>query len=134
KNLYAAICKFRPTKVLLNDAATVSNWIDEQKKEDTRWIVARDWEDDNTLKCLFWMTPSQVENWIQFSNCIFNDVTHKTNRYGMRLSLFVGFDNNQQNILLAQGLFIDKIIKTTGIESAVILTNSDPAVDSAVKE
>ncbi|CAG8541922.1 19531_t:CDS:2, partial [Gigaspora rosea] len=145
KDLYAAIRKFRPTKALLNDAATMSNWIDEQKKEDSRWIVARDWDDDNTLTCLFWMTPSQVENWIQYSDCILNDVTHKTNRYGMGLSLFVGFNNNRQNILLAQGLLIDKIheshvwlfneiIKATGIEPAIILTDSDPAVDSAVKE
>ncbi|CAG8723112.1 11977_t:CDS:2, partial [Cetraspora pellucida] len=54
--------------------------IDEQKKEDTRWIVARDWDDDNMLTCLFWMTPSQVKNWIQYSDCILNDITHKTNR------------------------------------------------------
>ncbi|CAG8797605.1 17726_t:CDS:2, partial [Gigaspora rosea] len=53
KDLYAAICKFRPTKALLNDTATLSNWIDEQKKKDSRWIVARDWDDDNTLTCLF---------------------------------------------------------------------------------
>ncbi|CAG8641262.1 16822_t:CDS:2, partial [Cetraspora pellucida] len=65
--------------------------------------------------------------------------------YGMGLSLFVGFDNNCQNILLAQGLLIDEthesyvwlfneIVKATGIEPAVILTDSNPAVDSAVKE
>ncbi|CAG8755099.1 571_t:CDS:2, partial [Gigaspora rosea] len=79
KNLYTAIRKFRPIKALLNDTATMSNWIDKQKKEDSRWIVARDWDDDNTLTRLFWMTPSQVENWIQYSDCILNDVMHKTN-------------------------------------------------------
>ncbi len=40
------------------------------------------------------MTPEQVENWIQFSDCVLNDVTHKTNRYGMALSLFVRFNQN----------------------------------------
>ncbi|CAG8626642.1 13925_t:CDS:2 [Gigaspora rosea] len=69
--------KEKPTKALLNNAATMSNWIDKQKKEDSRWIVARDWDDDNILTCLFWI---QVENWIQYSNCILNDVTHKMNR------------------------------------------------------
>ncbi|CAG8739279.1 34464_t:CDS:2, partial [Gigaspora margarita] len=122
KDLYAAIRKFRSTKALLNDAATMSNWIDEQKKEDARWLVSRDWDDDNTLTRLCWMTP-----------------------YGMGLSLFVGFNNNRQNILLAQGLLIDKtheshvwlfneIVKATGIEPAVLLTDSDPAINSTVKK
>ncbi|CAG8787590.1 22652_t:CDS:2 [Cetraspora pellucida] len=61
----------------------------------------------------------------------------------MTLSLFVGFDNNRQNILLAQALLIDEsfkshswmfqqIIKATNVYSSVILTNADPAVDSAI--
>src|SRR5581483_818514 len=91
------------------------------------------------------MTPKQVEDWIQFSDCVINDVTHKTNRYGMALSLFVGFDRNMQNIVLAQGLLIDEskqshswlfrqIIEATNIHPTVIITDSDPAVDAAVRE
>ncbi|CAG8487067.1 7737_t:CDS:1, partial [Dentiscutata heterogama] len=53
------------------------------------------------------MTPKQVENWIQFSDCVINDVTHKTNRYGMAVT-FCGFNRNRQNILLAQGLLVDE--------------------------
>src|SRR5262249_38864609 len=146
KDLYAAIKKFRPTtKSLSNDAAMMSNWLDDQKEKDPRWIIARGWDDDNTLTHLVWMTPSQVENWIKYSNCVINDVTHKTNRYGMALSLFVGLDNNMQNIVLAQGLLIDEsksshswlfrqIIEATGIHPTTILTDSDPAVDAAVNE
>ncbi|HKC79275.1 MAG TPA: hypothetical protein VKB83_04210 [Nitrosopumilaceae archaeon] len=126
KDLHAMVKKFRPTaKSLSNDAAKMSNWLDEQKEGDSRWIVARGWDDDNTLTYLAWMTPEQVENWIQFCDCVINDVTHKTNRYGMALSLFVGFDNNMKNIILAQGLLIDeskqshcwlftKIVESTG--------------------
>lgn len=58
------------------------------------------------------MTPTQVENWIQYTDCVLNDVTHKTNRYGMALSLFVRFDNNRHNILLAQALLADESIKS----------------------
>jgi hypothetical protein len=47
------------------------------------------------------MTPIQVENWIRYSDCVINDVTHKTNRYGMALSLIVGFNNDRHNVLLA---------------------------------
>ena len=127
QDLYATIRKFRPTtKSLSNDAAQMSNWLDEQKKGDSRWVISRGWDDDNTLTHLVWMTPEQVENWIQFSDCVINDVTHKTNRYGMALSLFVGFNRNMENIILAQGLLIDEskqshswvfrqIIEATGI-------------------
>ena len=146
EDLYAAIKKFRPTtKSLSNDAAQMSDWLDEQKRRDSRWIVVRGWDDDNALTHLLWMTPEQVENWIQFSDCVINDVTHKTNRYGMALSLFVGFDRNMQNILFAQALLADEskqshswlfrqIIEATGIHPTVIITDSDPAVDAAVKE
>jgi hypothetical protein len=91
------------------------------------------------------MTPKQVEDWIQFSDCVINDTTHKTNRYGMALSLFVGFDRNMWNIILAQGLLIDEskrshswlfnqIVEATKIAPTVIITDSDPAVDAAIKE
>ncbi|GBB96795.1 hypothetical protein RclHR1_28360003 [Rhizophagus clarus] len=86
----------------------MSDWLDQQKEKDSRWIVAREWDDDNALTHLLWMTPEQVENWIQFSDCVLNDVTHKTNRYRMALSLLVGFDQNCQNILLAQALLADE--------------------------
>src|ERR1044071_9316704 len=91
------------------------------------------------------MTPEQVESWIQFNDCIINDITHKTNRYGMALSLFVGFDRAMQNIILAQGLIVNKskqfhswlferIAEATGIHPTVIITDSDPAVNAAIKE
>ena len=123
----------------------MSDWLDKQKERDSRWVVARGWDDDNTLTHLIWMTPEQVENWIQFSDCVINDITHKTNRYEMPLSFFVGFDKNMQNIVFAQGLLADEskhshswffrqIIEATGIHPTVIITDSDLAVDAAVKE
>ncbi|CAG8832972.1 23160_t:CDS:2, partial [Gigaspora margarita] len=146
KDLYAAISKFRPTaKSLLNDTAQMSNWLDSQKEKDPRWIVERGWDDDNVFTYLMWMTPNQVKNWIEFSDCVINDIIYKTNRYRMPLLLFVGFDHNRQNILLAQGLladesqsshvwFFEQILKATNIQPTVIMTDSDPAVDAVVKE
>ncbi|CAG8831475.1 10017_t:CDS:2, partial [Cetraspora pellucida] len=103
------------------------------------------WDEDNTLTHLLWMKPEQVENWIRYSDCVFNDVTHKTNRYGMALLLFVRFDNNRQNILLAQALLADKsleshiwmfqqIVKATNTQPLVILTDADPAVNTAIHQ
>ncbi|PKC55205.1 hypothetical protein RhiirA1_542610 [Rhizophagus irregularis] len=61
--LYATIKKFRLTvKSLSNDAAQMSDWLDKQKEQDSRWIIARGWDDDNTLTHLLWMTPEQVES------------------------------------------------------------------------
>ncbi|CAG8574388.1 6369_t:CDS:2, partial [Gigaspora rosea] len=61
-DLYAAISKFRPTtNHLLNDATQMSNWLDTQKEKDPRWVVARGWDDDNTLTYLMWITPTQSE-------------------------------------------------------------------------
>ncbi|CAG8503855.1 882_t:CDS:2 [Cetraspora pellucida] len=99
------------------DAASMSNWLDSQKEHDPQWIVVRDWDKDNILTKLLWMTPEQVENWIQFSDCILNDVTYKTNCYSMVLLLFVEFN---------------QILKATNKQPAVIITDADPAVDSTV--
>ena len=146
QDIYVTIRRFRfIAKSLSNDAAQMSNWLDNQKEQDPRWIVMRGWDDDNTLTHLLWMTPEQVKSWIQFSDCIINDVTHKTNRYGMALSLFVGFDRAMQNIILAQGLIVDeskqshswlfeRIAEATGIHPTVIITDSDPAIDAAINE
>ncbi|CAB4408706.1 unnamed protein product [Rhizophagus irregularis] len=72
KDLYATIKKFRPnSKSLSNDAAQISNWLDNEKEKDSRWVVVRGWDDDNTLTYLFWMTPVQVENWMKVSNLMF---------------------------------------------------------------
>ena len=146
KDLYAAINKFRSTrKFLSNDAAKISNWLDEQKESDSRWFVIRGWDDDNVLTHLLWMMPRQIENWIQYSDCVLNDVIYKTNCYGIALLLFVGFNNDRRNILLAQGLLADEsfeshvwmfsqIIESTGVHPGVILTDADPAVDSAIRQ
>ena len=54
KDLYAAIQKFWPSnKSLSNDTAKISNWLDQQKDIDPRWIIAQEWDDNNTLTHLF---------------------------------------------------------------------------------
>ena len=63
----------------------------------------------------------------------------------MALSLIVCFNNDRHNILFAQALLIDEsleshvwmffqIIKHTGIQPVVIITDSDPAVDAAIRQ
>jgi hypothetical protein len=63
----------------------------------------------------------------------------------MALSLFVGFDNNRHNVLLAQVLLADEsfesyawmfsqITELTDVYPAVIITDADPAVDAAIRQ
>ncbi|CAG8615798.1 7143_t:CDS:2, partial [Racocetra fulgida] len=91
------------------------------------------------------MTPEQVEHWIQFSDCVLNDVIHKMNHYDMVLSMFVRFNRNRYNILFAQALLPDEstesyvwmfeeILKATNKQLVVIILDADSVVDSAVHQ
>ncbi|RGB21860.1 hypothetical protein C1646_777101 [Rhizophagus diaphanus] len=62
-----AIQKFHSTtKSLSNDTAKMLNWLDQQKEIDSRWVVTRERDNDNTLTHLMWMTSAQVESWILY--------------------------------------------------------------------
>src|ERR1044071_10480579 len=99
------------------------------------------------------MSPNQVELWIQYHDVIINDITCKTNRYDMTLSLFVAIDNHNNSRLVCQALVDDKtaeahiwilectLLVTGGIKQSngiinrglillVFMTDSDPAVDA----
>ncbi len=146
RDFYAIIQKFQPTKKLLsNNVAKVSDQLDLQKEKDSRQIVAKGQNSDNILTYLFWITSAQVKNWIKYSDCVLNDVTHKINRYDMALLLFVRFNNNHHNILLAQALLVDEsfeshkwillqIIEATNIQPSIILTDADSAIDTAISQ
>ncbi|RHZ61837.1 hypothetical protein Glove_345g73 [Diversispora epigaea] len=109
------------------------------------WKVAIKFDNNNTLTHLFWMTPSQLELWYQFSDIVVQDVTCKTNRYDMALSLFIILDENQNIRLVAQALLIDKTkeshewtfdqinLATDNLHLHVIMTDADPAVHAAIR-
>ncbi len=63
--------------------------------------MAIKFNDSNILTHLFWMMPLQLELWYRYLNIIVQDVTCKTNRYDMALSLFVILDENQNIRLVA---------------------------------
>ncbi len=39
------------------------------------------------------MSPNQIDLWIQYHDIIINDITCKTNKYNMILSLFIAINN-----------------------------------------
>ncbi|RHZ82619.1 hypothetical protein Glove_107g2 [Diversispora epigaea] len=87
-DLYCAIQYFRPqSKNDTNDAAKLYTRLLESSLHNPMWKVAIKFDDNNTLTHLFWMSPSQLELWYQFSDIVVQDVTCKTNRYDMALNV-----------------------------------------------
>lgn len=152
--LRSEIQKYRPSaKDLSNDASKLYEYLIKLKDNDTRWQIFVDFDETKVLRRLFWMSPNQIELWIQYHDVIINDITYRTNRYNMALSLFVAIDNHNCSRLVCQALVDDEtadahiwILECTllatggkrqneningGLIPLVFMTDSDPAVDAA---
>ncbi len=153
--LRSKIQKHRPSaKDLSNDASKLYEYLIKLKENDARWQIFVDFDETKVLRRLFWMSPNQIELWIQYHDVIINDITYKTNRYNMALSLFVAIDNRNCSRLVCQALVDDEtaeahiwILECTllatggkrlenetingGLIPLVFMTDSDPAVDAA---
>jgi len=148
------IQKHHPSaKDLSNDASKLYEYLIKLKENDIRWQIFVDFDETKVLRRLFWMSPNQIELWTQYHDVIINDITYKTNRYNMALSLFVAIDNHNCSRLICQALVDDEtteshiwILECTllatggkrqneningGLIPLVFMTDSDPAVDAA---
>ncbi|GBC16349.1 protein FAR1-RELATED SEQUENCE 11-like isoform X1 [Rhizophagus irregularis DAOM 181602=DAOM 197198] len=149
------IQKYRPSAKELNrDALNLYEHLLKLKKDDIRWQIFVNFDETKVLRRLLWMSPNQVELWIQYHDVIINDVTCKTNRYDMALSLFVTIDNHNNSRLVCQALIDDEtaeahawIFECTllatggkkqsnetisgGLVPLVFMTDADLAVDAA---
>ncbi|CAB4406028.1 unnamed protein product [Rhizophagus irregularis] len=91
------------------------------------------------------MTPSQLELWYRYLDIVVQDVTCKTNRYEMALSLFIILDENRNVRLIAQALLIDETkeshkwsfeqfnLTTNNVYPQVIITKADSTVHAAIR-
>ena len=145
-DLYQAIQHFHPqNKDNSNDAARLYTKLLELSQNNPMWKVAIKFDNNNTLTHLFWMSPSQLELWYQYSDIVVQDVTCKTNRYDMALSLFIILDENRNIRLVAQVLLIDETkeshewtfeqinLATNNAYPRVMMTDADPAVHAAIR-
>ena len=67
-DLYKAIQSFRPqNKDDSNDAARLYTKLLDLSQNNPMWKVAIKFDNNNTLTHLFWMSPSQLELWYQYS-------------------------------------------------------------------
>ena len=153
--LRSEIQKYRPSaKDLSNDASKLYEHLIKLKEDDNRWQVFVDFDEAKALRRLLWMSPNQIELWIKYHDIIINDITCKTNRYDMALSLFAAIDNHNHSRLVCQALVDDETAETHiwilectllatggkkqsnevisgGLTPLVFMTDSDPAVDAA---
>ncbi|CAM9288476.1 unnamed protein product, partial [Laminaria digitata] len=105
------------------------------------------WETDalHRLKSVIWSTAEQQILARQFGGIVIQDNTCLTNRYDLKLMLFIGVDSENKSIVLAQGFFSDE--QTTsflwalkhycnicGGHPELIITDADAAMTSAVAE
>ncbi|CAN0385360.1 unnamed protein product, partial [Laminaria digitata] len=105
------------------------------------------WEVDGSgrLNKIFWSTADQQLLAHQYGHLVIQDSACLTNKYDLKLMLFIGVDSENKSAVLAQGFFSDE--QTTsfayheqfierdeakGVRNQVIITDADAAMKSAV--
>ncbi|CAO2152206.1 unnamed protein product [Urochloa humidicola] len=103
-------------------------------------------DDKNVVKNVFWSHASQQGDYADYSSVVTFDTTYKTNQYSMPLAMFVGFNNQLQNVVFGQALIRDEKADTFewlfkqfricmgGRDPIVIFTDQDSSIEKAVKE
>ncbi|CAN0382849.1 unnamed protein product, partial [Laminaria digitata] len=110
------------------------------------------WEVDGSgrLNKIFWSTADQQLLAHQYSHLVIQDNTCLTNKYDLKLMLFIGVYSENESVVLAQGFFSDE--QTTSFATSspfvvrtlrrgaherpetVIITDADAAMTRAVAE
>ncbi|CAL5082383.1 unnamed protein product [Urochloa decumbens] len=103
-------------------------------------------DEKNVVKNVFWSHASQQGDYADYSSVVTFDTTYKTNQYSMPLAMFVGFNNQLQNVVFGQALLRDEKADTFewlfkqfrtcmgGRDPIVILTNQDSSIEKAIGE
>ncbi|CAN0260765.1 unnamed protein product, partial [Laminaria digitata] len=60
------------------------------------------------LNKIFWSTADQQLLAHQFGHLVIQDNTCLTNKYDLKLMLFIGVDSENKSVVLAQGFFSDE--------------------------
>ncbi|XP_039851333.1 protein FAR1-RELATED SEQUENCE 5-like [Panicum virgatum] len=115
-----------------------------ENKEHFYWNVDAD-PKTGVVRNIFWSHVSQRAEYRDFEDVITFDTTHKTNSRHMPLTMFVGANNNLNNVTFGQALIGDESTKSFrwlfetfkscmgGRQPHVILTDEDPAMRQAIK-
>jgi len=69
-------------------------------------------DDTRRLNRIFWMNPTQLNNWYKYNDIIIIDTTYKTNKFNMILCFVLGVNNEGQSIILCQSLFNNENLET----------------------
>ncbi|CAG8824579.1 583_t:CDS:2, partial [Cetraspora pellucida] len=146
--LHRVIQQFRPKlHDQKNDVSKLYEKLLNKKEADPWWYVQVDWNPNSKcLRRLFYMSPDQIERWLEYCDVVLNNNTSATNHYEIALSLFLVVDNHLSSRLVAQALTDDETKETHSwilqqIKKAthdaipqVIFTDADPALVAAIRD
>ena len=126
----------------LSDAEKMISLLNELKTKDpdTNWIC--EYEKDGyprDLNKIIVMTGKMKRFYHMYSDVVFMDATYKTNKHDMALTIFSGVNCDGRNTVLGYALvkretadtykwLMQNLVKLTGIEPGVILTDFDPSM------
>lgn len=117
--------------------------LQDRKSEDDRWFFELDF-DPKTMEFrrLFWMSPTQVEQYQRYCDIVVQDNTAQTNRFDMPLSVFVVVDANGRSIVVACALvcgettrdyewILEQLLTAGKQPPMTLLVDEDPAMEAA---
>jgi len=91
-----------------DDIPKLSDFFRECKAQNPKFYHDYQLDENNVVKNVFWSHASQQGDYADFGDVITFDTTYRTNLYSMPLAMFVGCNNQLQNIVFAQALVRDE--------------------------
>lgn len=134
----------RAQHVAQDDANNLLQILFDLQREDPRWFVKFQTDEDGRLTHLFWQSPDQREAAADLYQVIFHDNTYKTNRFKLPFGVFAGINRHGHTVTLATCLTFKEgttdyewaygcYQESVGIDPECIFTDADPGASAAVR-
>lgn len=146
RDLYNAVYKFRQQNNPGDaDVSQMLQLLLQWKEDDPRWVVKPRIESiSKRLTSIMWMSPLQLDLYLQYHDVIIMDTTSNTNRFHLMLCILIVVDSNYKSRIVATVLLedetqesfcwiFDTLYQETGIYPKSVYTDSDPAMIGAIK-
>jgi hypothetical protein len=113
QDVYNAIYKLRQDNNEKLNSTSLLDILFKKISQDPCWkVFIRHFGSEKQLSGIFWMSPSQQELYLRFSDVVLNDNICKINKYNMYLSVFMIKDNYGKFRNVANALVEDELAST----------------------
>lgn len=144
-----AIQKARRLKGALlenSESAQLISILNGKKESDPEWFFKVDRDQENRLRRVFWMNPTQRLQYYRYRDVVVNDNTSNTNRFGMYFNAMVVVDADGRSCLVACSLIRSESIEdyswilqslleaSSGRAPGVLIVDGDVAMEVACRE